>query len=381
VLELGLRVLVVGLIWVHPHTFFTADPYNFWERTRDLSWHYLPYRDFLWEFPPLTVLAILPAPLLSHTAYIGAFVALMVAAEYGSLLALRGLCPANAWPLTCYWTIAGLPLAILAWFRLDYLSVFFATCALVAIVRAGRGSAAITAGFAAKIWPVALVIGLVVQRRARTAVATVVGVAATVAVWFAFSPEGFRDFLRYRRGSGFQVESLIGSVRMLARPEIETVSQTYVTDAGRYHFADTLFVLAWCAVVAVVTIYARRRPIRLVPLLGGLVGALLVLSRILSPQYLVWLLPFVALEWVDGERLATIAFGVAGVLTLVVVEAYHTFLAGNRLLVLDIIVRNVLLIIVTIRLLHRGFTPRAAAAEQAPAATIDLREVAPTLVT
>ena len=56
---------------------------------------------------------------------------------------------------------------------------------------------------------------------------------------------------------------------------------------------------------------ARRLPSRATEaaILASLVavGLLLVLSPLLSPQYLVWLLPFVAMRWRDVPLVATMA--------------------------------------------------------------------------
>jgi hypothetical protein len=362
VFELGLRALVLVVVFVHPHAFYTYDPETFWRRAQDLSVHHLPYRDYLWEFPPLTALTLVPAPVVSMRTFVGVFVALMIAAEYLSLVLLRRGRPHDALGITAYWTIVGLPLAAFTWFRLDFLSVLFATPALLAVVRVRPAAAAVTGGVAAKLWPGTIALGRVLQRRWHGLLISVGSVAVLVGGWFAFSPSGFRAFLRYRRGSGFQVESTIGAVRMLGHARVDTVSDTFVTDAERFGFADTAFVGAWLALAVVMVVLARPRDARLVPLLGGLVTALMVLSRILSPQYLVWLLPFVALAWVDGERVATGAFAIASLTTLIVVEKYDAFIGGNRAMALAVVIRNALLVVVCVRFLQVALSPTRARA-------------------
>ncbi|HEV8296991.1 MAG TPA: glycosyltransferase family 87 protein [Acidimicrobiales bacterium] len=366
-LELALRGVVLVTVFAHPHAFYTYDPEQFWQRTQDLSLHHLPYRDFLWEFPPLTIVALLPAPLVSRGAYVALFLVLMVAAEYGSLLVLRWSRPADAFGITAYWTLVGLPLAAFTWFRLDFISVLFATLALVAVVHHREPSVPLTAGVAAKLWPGVAVAGLVLQRRWRAVIASVAAVTALVLAWFAFSPSGFREFVRYRHGSGFQVESTIGALRMLGRAPVGSASDSFVTDAGRYRYADTAFLLAWAALAVVTVVIALRRPVHLAPLLGALVTWLMVLSRILSPQYLVWLLPFAALAWVDGDRVATIAFGAASVMTLAVIEHYNAYIAGNRAVVLTVVLRNLLLVLVGVRFFQLAFGARPRAVDKHPA--------------
>ena len=48
--------------------------------------------------------------------------------------------------------------------------------------------------------------------------------AVLVSAWYAFSPSGFGDFLQYRKGAGYEVESVFGSIGLLAGRVPELVS-------------------------------------------------------------------------------------------------------------------------------------------------------------
>jgi hypothetical protein len=235
--------------------------------------------------------------------------------------------------------------------------VFFAVLGIVALAPVARFRGQVTAGFAVKLWPITLLAAPVLQRRWRSVVISLAGIGAVVAAWYAFSPDGFREYLRYRRGTGLQAESTFGAIRMLMGAPRSVGSGALVTDAGRFGQADTIaFVLL--ALFAVITLAAAwRRPVALVPLIGALTTGVMLFSRILSPQYLVWLLPFAALAWLDGERIGTIAFAVASALTVVVIDRYDAFAAGNRFLAAVVVLRNALLVVVGVRLLVMAFAP------------------------
>lgn len=351
---------VLLLVWTRPRGVnFFGDAEVFWGRARDMSLHHLPYRDFLWEFPPLTTPVLIPAPLVSERAFVAWFGLVMMAAEYGSLLVLRrGRSRDDALALTAYWTIVGLPLAAFTWFRFDFLAVFFATLGIVAIAPVARFRGQVTAGFAVKLWPVTLLAAPVLQRRWRSVIVSLTGVGAVVLAWYAFSPSGFREYLRYRRGTGLQAESTLGAIRMVMGAPRSVGSGALVTDAGRFAHADTVAFVLLALFAAITLAAAWRRPVAIVPLIGALTTAVMLFSRILSPQYLVWLLPFAALAWLDGERVGTIAFAVASLLTTVVIDRYDSFAAGNRFLAALVVARNVLLLVVGVRLLAMAFAAR-----------------------
>ena len=91
------------------------------------------------------------------------------------------------------------------------------------------------------------------------------------------------------------------------------------------------------------------------------VGAVLVLAPVLSPQYLVWLLPFAAVLAADAVVLALAA--AASVLTAAVAHAYDDFVAGSPWWQWAVVTRNAVLV----ALVAVAFA-RLAAARRAPSA-------------
>jgi hypothetical protein len=354
--ELAVRAAVLVIVVTgHP---FSYDVHRYWARMHLVSLHHLPYRDFLWEFPPLTVLVVLPARWLSHSAFTGVFALEMICAEYGSLVLLRRRLPGRAGTITTYWTWVGLPLAAQAWFRLDFLSVLFATWALLLVLEGRSAVWPVVLGFVAKLWPVVLGAVVAAQRQYRRTATMAAAVGAATAAWYAFSPAGFRAFLRYRHGSGLQIESLLGAPLYLAGAKVSSASDSYVVLRGRLGWVDPLLLALFALLVLGCVLLARRRPVRAVPLAGGLVVGLMVLSRILSPQYLVWALPFLALSWAEGERRATVLFALAAWVTAVLNWGYADFVAGNRALQVAVVIRNLSLVAAGVLLLRDAFGRR-----------------------
>jgi hypothetical protein len=115
--------------------------------------------------------------------------------------------------------------------------------------------------------------------------------------------------------------------------------------------------------VLALLVLGRHRRIRLVPYAGALVIALMLCSRILSPQYLVWAVPFATLLWAGGERQGTALFAVAAWLTAILDWGYADFVAGDALLQAAVILRNLLLVATAVLFLRAAFTDRATAPE------------------
>ena len=366
-LEVGGRVVFVLFVFgTFPDLFF-SDVHYWWVKMNHLGLHDLPYRDFVWEFPPLTVLPMAPATLLKGavSGFTVLFASLMALAEYTCLQLLRARWPERARSLSRYWYAVALPLSTVAYFRFDYVAALFAVLALLAIERGRSPTTAIALGFATKLWPVVIGVVLVIERRYRELVFAMVAVGAIVAGWYAFSPAGFDDFLRFRRGDGFQVESSVGAVALLAgaRPTVEFGA--WIVGLGSWRWVDPLTTTAWVVLAGAMMVAARRRRYDPWLLVGGLVLTLMLSSRLLSPQFLAWGLPFVAAAWVRDEHVAGVAFGAAVVITIVNLFAYEPLLNGSVVFSALGVVRNLLIGVAGVRLLVVGFRVPAGAAASA----------------
>lgn len=287
---------------------------------------HVPYRDFFIEYPPgaLPVLAVGDVAGSAH--YNAAFKALMALLGAATLvlvallLARLGATVGRLWAGVLLAAVSPALLGPISLNTYDAWPAFLTAAALVALVSGRRRTACalLGAGFAAKIYPAALLpLALVVlwreegRRRAVHGMLAFVGIAAAFALPFAvLAPHGFAASLRSQAGRGLQVESLGGSL-LVAAHHAGLYSATVVRHtrgAISYNLAgslpDALAVASAVLLVlalAAVTVLVGRGPLaprRLAWGFAAATGAVLAFTHFFSPQYLVWLVPFVPL--LDG---------------------------------------------------------------------------------
>ncbi|XIE78753.1 glycosyltransferase 87 family protein [Streptomyces sp. SBR177] len=268
-----------------------------------------PPGDVTWQYPPGAGLVIMAPGALPWLSYFQAFVALALLADAVVTVALahadRARLTHGAW----YWAL-GLPLLLhIPLARYDVQTTALAVLALLAL--AARPTAAHRIGGAlaglgalVKVWPALALIGTPRGRTTReawtAAAVTAVTLLGALALLFA-EPLGF---LRQQGDRGVQIESLGGTGLALARAgglwpgrvefrygAFEYVGP-YVSTVG--HLA--LFLTAAAFVWLVFWRVRARRWSPATPLDAALAAVLLftVTSRVISPQYLIWLLGLAA---------------------------------------------------------------------------------------
>jgi hypothetical protein len=173
-------------------------------------------------------------------------------------------------------------------------------------------------GFAAKLWPAVLLPLVAVhlwRRRGRAAAVALLAafllVAAACFLPFAvLAPQGLHATFSDQLGRPLQIESL-GAGALMAAEHLGLRPLTTVNSHGAQALsgrgaglaADLSTVLEILAVVAVWWLYAVRGRTDGEGLLlaaAAVVSALVAFDKVLSPQYLIWLVPFVFL--VRGGR-------------------------------------------------------------------------------
>jgi hypothetical protein len=199
----------------------------------------------------------------------------------------------------------------------DLWPALLAVGALAALVRerAILSGVLLGLGFATKLWPAVflpIALAYLWRRRGRTGAlghltAFVVVAAACFLPFAILAPDGVRAMFDDQLGRPLQVESLGAAVLMAAehlgmRPltTITSHGAQALTGRGAGLAADLSTVFEVVTVVAVWIAFAcRRRPDREAVLLAAAaaLAALVAFDRVLSPQYLVWLVPFVPLVW------------------------------------------------------------------------------------
>lgn len=253
--------------------------------------------------------------------------------------------------------LLGLPfLAVpFLYLRLDLVPVALAAAGLASWRRRHdamgdvAGGALVALGAVAKLWPAALVGIVVVQRRWR-AVAALVGVGAVCgAAWVAVAGvDGALQVVSFRGAKGWQVESLTGIVVHLLDPGRVHVDggawRTGILPPG----ARTALSVLSLATVVVTWRWAARRADDPAILYGvaptACVLALLVWAPIISPQYVLWLLPFAAVATAAGDRTLGWLIAGAAALSTYSLGTIKAQIDGEAYATWPILVRNVVLV-------------------------------------
>ncbi|MGW2619803.1 glycosyltransferase 87 family protein [Streptomyces sp. NPDC001500] len=262
----------------------------------------LPAHDPLWQYPPGAGPVLLSPALLPGLTYFQAFVALTVVADAVILLTLAraGARPGRSLLGAALWT-AGLPLLLhIPLVRYDVQVTALAVLSLAALSRSPRAGGALAAlGAMVKVWPALALLG---TPRGRESGSAWRSAAVTAASSLALLALAFRDplsFLLQQGARGVQIESLGGTALSLA-------SHAGWPGAARYRYGAMEFVgpyvssvahasLALTAVAFGLVVLWRiraRRHTQATPYDAALCAVLLftVTSRVISPQYMIWLL-------------------------------------------------------------------------------------------
>ncbi|SDN35911.1 Protein of unknown function [Streptomyces wuyuanensis] len=246
---------------------------------------------------------ILAPALFPWLTYFQAFAALALLADAVVTAALaRAGGPGG--PGVWMWT-GGLPLLMhIPLARYDVQVTALAVPALLAVHRRPRlGGALAGLGAAVKLWPALTLLGTPRGRTTRLAWASAAAAAIGAVAALALGLAGPLGFLRQQGDRGVQVESLGGSVLALNRllggeGRIEyrygafEFTGPYVTPVAR---ASLLLTAAAFLLLLLWRLRARRRS-DATPFDAALCAVLLftVTSRVISPQYLIWLLGLAA---------------------------------------------------------------------------------------
>jgi hypothetical protein len=324
----------------------------------------LPYRDVFLEYPPLAAPAIavpglagtgaevFRAAFAGWTLLLGAAVVLLC----GALAARTGGDRRRA-----LFTAALMPLLLGALVRTHFdlapVALLLAALLLLATGRARSGMAvlglaAMTKGFPLVAAPVALAwLAMRVDRRTlmQSGAALLAALAIPAAAALALSPTGALDAVEYHLDRPVQVESLPASI-LRATGEADPV-KSHRSDGLEHPAADALTVAAAAALLGVLALAAlrvRRADTRGMVLASlAAVAAFAALGKVLSPQYMLWLIPLGALALAWRMHALAAAVGVAAVLTQVEFPArYFDLVEGEAFPAAVVAVRNVALLAV-----------------------------------
>jgi hypothetical protein len=262
----------------------------------------VPYRDFAVEYPP-GALPVFALPSL-HGDYASSFAWLMAACGVAVVAVVVSIRVRAAF----YVALAPLLVGSLILSRFDLWPALLTVAALAALLRSHHrlGWALLGAGVAAKLWPLAVVpLALVWSRRRGHPHAPLVGLAVAAAAVLPFAlvaPHGLWSSLGGQASRPLQVESLGAALlTTFSHPRIVSTHGSQNV-AGHGALAAAVTVLQGAVLVGLWVAFARG-PVtreRFLRYAAACVCAFVALGKVLSPQFLLWLIPLVPL--VAGRR-------------------------------------------------------------------------------
>jgi Glycosyltransferase family 87 len=360
VLGLALMVVQVG-IWNHVSgvNYQDTDQYKLWSEI--LAHQRLMPAEDTWQYPPGAAFLLLVPRIGIHwlgAAYQPSFMVSMILVDLAGLgvmihLAHRTGRSVGVW----IWLLAMPLLQAFPILRFDLVPTVLVMAALVVIHRRPAWFGALAGlGAAIKVWPIVLLFGEWDRRRLLCSAAVAAGVIAVV---FAVAAHMFGDqstFLDNQDVRGLQVEA-VGSMPWHLRQAVTGRTAVTVQRDGALEIGSALadkvaVVLKWLGLAALVAAalwwLARDRAIRRgrldlaeaaisIDFVFTVVLLQVVVSRVLSPQYMVWLVGLSAVVLTAGtRRMARPGWLVVGaiVLTAGIYQSPVNMLARNMTLLI-----------------------------------------------
>jgi uncharacterized membrane protein len=275
-----------------------------YERYGDAILHQglVPYRDFAVEYPPgALVTFIAPA---AFGDYASAFAWQMAACGVLLVIAVALIRVEAAF----YVALAPVLVGSLILSRFDLWPTLLTVAALAALLRQRHvlGWGFLGAAVAAKLWPFVLVpLALVWSYRAGRIRAAVAGLAVVAVAFVPFAlvaPRGLWDSISGQGSRPLQIESLGASFfTVFGHPRVITTHGSQ--NVAGHGAVGAAFALLEVTTLLVLWIAFARGPsteARLLRYAAAAVCAFVAFGKVLSPQFLIWLIPLVPL--VRGRR-------------------------------------------------------------------------------
>ena len=339
-----------------------------------------PYRDFALEYPPAS-LPVFLVPALGEgdpEDYERRFEGVLAALGVACVL-LVAVVASSRW---APFYVAAAPLAlgsvILSRFDLWPAALTVAALALLVAGRFRLGLGTLGLATAAKLYPALLAPIAVVhvwrargRREALLCAAAFIGVFVAIVLPFALiAPDGVWDSLWRQAGRPLQIESL-GAALLLAAHQLFGLELTMESSHGSQNLAgggaDVLAAastLVQAAALIAIWVWYARGPAhreRLLAASAAAVCAFVAFGRVLSPQFLIWLIPLVPLV---GGRRGLAASGLLAA-TLVLTQLWFPFRYWELALEFDpaasflVLARDLVLVALTLTLMARVRPGRA----------------------
>ncbi|MGN6798304.1 MAG: glycosyltransferase 87 family protein [Gaiellaceae bacterium] len=322
--------------------------------------HRVPYRDFPVDYPPGAL------PVFVVPAWFGDYARALEWVMGACGVALVFVLAFVRREAAYYAALAPVLVGSLILSRFDLWPALLLVVALVAFLadRDAIGWGFLGAAVAAKLWPLVVVPPALLwsakRGHARSALVGLGVVAAAFLPFAAIAPHGVWHTLSSQFSRPLQIESLGAAVlTTFGHPDVVSTHGSQ-NIAGHGAFDAVLSGLGTLAVIAAWLAFARG-PVtreRFVRYVAAAVSAFVAFDKVLSPQYLLWLIPLVPL--VRGRRglAATALLTVACGLTQVWFPQRYFAYADTFRLAWVVLLRDVVLVVLFVVLV----TPRRARA-------------------
>lgn len=288
----------------------------------------LPYRDFVEVYPPMALPVFLIPGLIAgqyFSGYTEVFELLMLSCGLTAVglasyvVASMGVTGKRLYAAVALGGLTPLLIGSVILSRYDLWPTLLTIAALAALYynMPRTGFAFLALGAAAKAYPLVLVPLAVIylwRSVGRRVTLESIGVFAALLVitclpFAILAPSGFWDSIQGQAGRPLQIESLGATIWLLAHQVLGTHLHLYFTHGSdnidshaSSQFASFMSFVQVAAVLAVYAVYALGKPTmeRLLSWSTAAVCAFIVFDDVLSPQYLLWLVPLVMI--VPGRR-------------------------------------------------------------------------------
>lgn len=352
----------------------------------------LPYRDFLLEYPPIALVFFTIPRMVARPFYLY-YEWYQVEVIIADLVALGALyAAARRWNLDVWRVLAVYTLAVLAIGPINHeqFDIFPATLTLLAVIwfAARRDVGAwvfLGLGTMTKVYPALLAPVFAVlewkrsgwRRLPRGALAFGATCVVPLVPWLIVAPKSLAALFAFHAERGIQIESTYSSLgfagRLLNLGWVDVVSSfRSINVAGPFvdvlaRVSTPILIVVLAVAYVVIERRSRAQPAAAddVVFVGHAAAFVLLAamasSKVLSPQYFVWVIPFVPFMSRARGNIAVVAFVVLGVVTYYVYPVHYDELAGGwpgAILALDL--RNLLLIGLAVYLGKSFPAPRVA---------------------
>jgi uncharacterized membrane protein len=271
--------------------------------------HQVPYRDFRLEYPPAALPIFALPSVFEGYNYRSVFQYQMLLCDFALVVGVAAI--AGFWPAVAA-ALAPLALGSVVLSRFDFWPAALAVLAVACVLRRRPYLSAVLLGtaFAAKLWPAALVpliaVWLARTSNPRAAARWLLAAVMTAAAWFlpfvVLSPGGVGHSFHAQLGRPLQVESLGGAIVIAIHHAtgsslhmVNSFGSQNLSGSGVHAAELATTIVGLVALVAVWLLFSVGAPTRqrLLASCAAAVTALVAFDKVFSPQFMIWLIPFV----------------------------------------------------------------------------------------